>query len=192
MTRISFAHILPCDAATFWAAHLSDDWNAHLFGPEGLGFASYTPMAHVEGPERTVRRQRCLPRPESVPPHLRRWVGDGLGYVEDGTWDALHGAAPNGTGGFPVYAFRTTLDAMPNRARIEGAIWCQERAGQPFAVRVADIIVDVRVPLVGAAIERQLAADITRSYEAMPAILGRYLQRQPVGAVHEKVDRSAK
>ncbi|MBD3163119.1 MAG: DUF2505 family protein, partial [Candidatus Latescibacteria bacterium] len=87
MSRFEIRHTFDMNEDAFWNETFFDtEFNRTLY-LERLGFARWEIEKEEELPDGSkTRRVRVEPKSE-IPSALKKFVGEGLNYLEEGTWD---------------------------------------------------------------------------------------------------------
>lgn len=166
--RVTVSHRFRCGTETFWRKIFFDRaYNETLF-LQYLGFPKYEIASLVETPERIDRVVKVTP-PQKAPEIIRKLIKGTLSYEEVGAWTAAEG----------LYRFRTVPSAMADRIKIAGTIRGEDLPDGAMN-RIVDVDLDVRVLLVGGAVERFLAGEIRSSYDKSAAFTSRWIEEKQI------------
>jgi Protein of unknown function (DUF2505) len=157
-------HEMNCDEETYWWKCVFDkDYNELLY--KELRFPRYE-LLHYEDDGKVVRRKALVqPLLPPLPGPVKKVIGDGLAYTEEGTFDRAVGR----------YIFTATPNALGEKATTEGNMFV-EKLGDKRIARVAKMHVEVRVFMVGGLIEDQIMNSMRASYEKAAAFTNAYVK----------------
>jgi len=165
MATLTVAHDYDCSASTFFKkCVLSRSYNEELYA--SLGFPRFEWLELREGGRRSFRKIRVVPSTGQLPAAVKKLVGEGLSYIEEGTFDedAMR------------FEFRVLPSALGDKADVTGRLWCTARPGGGV-VRHASFDSRVKVFGVGGIIEEKMLENYQRSFDAAARFTRGYLER---------------
>ncbi len=165
MQEIVIRHEMACDEDTYWYKCVFDaEYNTKLYLEE-LRFPQYELESQTEDDATIKRRVKVAPKIPPLPGPLKKVIGDGLAYVESGTFDRVK----------KRYTFTAIPNALGDKAATKGEMYV-ETLGDKKIARVARISVDVKVFMVGSLVEDQILNSLRSSYEAAASFTNRYVK----------------
>jgi Protein of unknown function (DUF2505) len=165
MAKLSVAHDYDCTATTFFRdCILSKTYNDELYA--FLGFPRFEWLELREEGQRTFRRTRVAPPTGQLPAPVKKLIGDGLSYIEEGTYDATT----------MRFEFRVLPSALGEKADVTGRLWCTDRPGGGI-VRHAQLDAHVKVFGIGSLLEEKILDGYRRSFEAAAKFTSGFLER---------------
>jgi hypothetical protein len=164
MATLTVAHDYDCSASTFFRkCVLSRAYNEELYG--SLGFPAFEWLELRESGAKTFRKIRVVPSTGQLPAAVKKLVGEGLSYVEEGTFDA----------DAMRFEFRVFPSALGDKADVTGRLWCTERPAG--VVRHASFDSRVKIFGIGSIIEEKMLENYKRSFDAAALFTRGYLER---------------
>ena len=155
MPEITIRHDLACDTDTYFLKCLFDaEYNQRLFIDQ-LKFPGYKVLEQKDEGDTISRRIHISPPLEGFPAPVKKAVGDSFSYVEEGTYNKKT----------KRYAFKVVPSAMADKSKTVGELWC-EPLGDKKIARIAKILVEVKVFMIGGMVEEKIIADLKSSYNA--------------------------
>lgn len=161
--EIRISHTFECDPRAYWETAWKADLEKELRAEAEVDFTLLE--ERVEGPV-TFTRTRIAPRRE-LPLIAAKALGQkSFSYVQEveANREEL------------TTRWRVVPDILSTKIRCEGA--SRVVATPDGCERVIDGEIDVTVPLIGGAVERQIVAEITRSYDRAAEVIRRHLPRK--------------
>ena len=153
MSEQESRHVLACDTETYFKCVFDEDYNRRLY-LDVLKFRELKLLSQEDTGDTITRKVYLNPPKMDLPGPIAKVVGD-LSWVEEGTYDKKT----------QRYRFKITPGSMPERSKIEGQVWCEDR-GPKKIERVAKTVVDVKAFVVGGLIEKRILDDMKKSYDA--------------------------
>jgi hypothetical protein len=153
--KFSISHQFDTDAESYWEKVFFDpEYNTRLYGKEGLDFKSFEIVSLTGGPgENRVRRLRTEPKSEA-PAVVKKLIGDGLAYTEDGNYDATK----------KLWTYKITTSKLSDKIHISGRFWVEPK-GEKKCERTSEIELKVDIALVGGTVEKFIEKTTRESYE---------------------------
>ncbi len=152
VTRFFFEHEFVCaDAAAFWHCYFDKEHEARL--DEALGLQSRELLEETDDGTTHVRRYRVAPK-RQIPGWLRAVTRAGLEYEEESIFYKADDRIE--------ISIRPSL--LPGRTRVE-ATYSVALVAPGRVVRRFEGEVEVRMPVIGARLERAVVRDMEASYE---------------------------
>lgn len=160
--EIRISHTFPCSARVYWETAWDPAFEKELRSEAEVDFTILE--ERTEG-NRNVMRTRISPRRE-LPLIAQKALGQTrFSYVQEVESD-------NTT---YTTRWKVVSDILPEKLRCSGVSRVVETGGG--CERVIEGTIDVSIPLVGGAVERQIVAEIERSYERAADVVRRHLPR---------------
>jgi hypothetical protein len=164
MATLTVAHDYDCSATTFFQeCVLSQRYNTELYA--SLGFPKFDWLELRRTEAQSFRKIRVVPATGQLPSAMQKLVGEGLSYIEEGTFDAAK----------MEFVFRVFPSALGEKADVTGRLWCTERPGG--VVRHATFDARVKVFGIGSVIEEKMLENYKRSFDAAARFTRGYLER---------------
>ena len=165
MAVLTVAHDYDCSAETFFRkCVLSRAYNEELY--RSLGFPKFEWLELKDEGAKVHRKIRVQPTTGNLPAPIQKIVGEGISYVEEGTFDAAT----------LRFDFRVLPSALGDKADVTGSLWCTDRPGG--VVRHARFDARIKVFGIGSLIEDKMLENYKRSFDAAAAFTKGYLQRE--------------
>lgn len=166
-TRFTLRNTFDTDEGTYWSKLFFDgEYNRRLY-LEGLGFQSFE-LLEVGGDPDGVRTRRIRVVPKTdAPSVVKKLIGDGLSYVEDGTFDTKT----------RTWTFRTKTSSLADKIAISGKIWVEPR-GEKKIERFCETEIDVRIFGVGGAVEGFVEKTTRESYAKTEVFTNRFIREK--------------
>jgi hypothetical protein len=153
MADVKIEHIYNCSADTFWDKIFFDDaYNEELF-KKALEFPGYEVTEQKDTDSAIARSINVVPKLGPMPGPVKKLIGDGLGYREEGNFDKKSRR----------YTIKITPNKMADKIKIEGVLYA-EPAGEGKINRVFEAKVEVKIFGVGGMVEKQIIGDMETSY----------------------------
>lgn len=161
--EIRISHLFPCSPQVYWRTAWNPEFERELRSEAEVDFTILE--ERVDG-DRTHTRTRISPRRE-LPLIAQKALGQArFSYIQEVEADA----------GSLTTRWRVTTDLLPEKLRCEGTSKVVEAASG--CERLIEGSIDVAIPLVGGAVERQIVSEIQRSYERAADVVRRHLPRE--------------
>jgi hypothetical protein len=165
MPEIEIRHTLDCDVDTYWKCVFDDEYNRRLY-MDVLKFRECKTLANEDRGATRVRKLHLNPPPADLPAPIAKVIGD-LSWDEEGTFDTKT----------KRYRFKVRPASMPDKTSIEGEIWCEPR-GEKKCERIAKSNIEVKIFMVGGMVEKRIADDMRKSYEAAVKFTNDYVREK--------------
>lgn len=164
MAEVKIEHIYNCSEDTFWGKLFFDDeYNRQLF-KDALQFPGYEVASQKEDDKQIHRVINVVPKLGPMPGPVKKLIGDGLGYTEDGTFDRATRR----------YRIKITPNKLADKIKIEGVLYTKP-AGDNKVNRVFECKVDVKIFGLGGLVEKQVIGDMEVSYAKGAEFTNKYL-----------------
>ena len=165
MTRFTLKHLFPTDAATFWSKVFFDpEYNRGLYA--ALKYKSWEQVDKREDPDGTIRRRARMEPAFDAPGIVKKVVGDGISYVEDGVYDPKTGK----------WVYEIVPSKMPDKIKTHGEYWVEAR-GPHEVERICTVNIDASIFGIGGALESYLEKTTRESYEVAARFTRDFLGR---------------
>lgn len=154
MAQTRIEHTFNCSPDTFWdEIFFNDEFNSKLY-KEKLEFKQYELVSRDDGDAVMKQTIDVVPKLGDMPGPLKKVLGDGIGYKEEGVFDKN--------------AKRYKVTIIPNKladkTTIEGEMRC-EPAGDGKCKRIFECKVVSKVFGVGGMLEKRVIADMEDGYD---------------------------
>ncbi|MCA9539187.1 MAG: DUF2505 domain-containing protein [Myxococcales bacterium] len=138
--------------AQFWPMFFSPEFTTALYH-DALGFHKYEQLENSVGPdgERT-RRTRIYPKLK-MPAPVRKLLGDGVHYIEDGHFSASE----------QIWRSTITVPKLGDRVRLDVRMRMEPR-GETASMRFAEFDVQARLFGIGRIFEKFVEKALTENY----------------------------
>ena len=160
-------HEIECDEETYWfKCVFNDEYNERLYLKE-LRFPKYDQVKYEDDGKiihRIVRGEPLLP---PLPGPVKKVIGEGPAYSEDGSFDRAT----------RHYVFKATPNSLGDKAKTQGDM-SVEVLGDKRIARVAKLHVEVKVFMVGGLIEDQIINSLKTSYEKAAAFTNVFIREK--------------
>jgi len=167
MGQATFRHVFECSVDTFWnEVFFDEEYNRKLY-EDALGFPGYEILALEEQADGSkLRRVRQTPKQE-FPSFVRKLVGDGFSYVEEGRFDPKT----------KHFVFEVKTSKLSDKIQISGDFWCEPK-GEGRCERICTMKFKVGIFGVGGKIEDIVQQQSQRSYELAAEFTNRWLREK--------------
>jgi hypothetical protein len=165
MVDLRFAHEFDCSDETFWTRLFLDDrFNEWLY-KDRLGFSEWK-VVERQDTEHGVRRVVDVAPPVGdLPGPLQKLIGGNVRYREHDEYDAVRRLC--------------RVDVVPgtlaDKVTVRGEIACL-KLGEARCRRIFAGQVEARIFGVGALLEKRIASELERSYEAGARFMSDYIR----------------
>jgi uncharacterized protein DUF2505 len=166
MNRFTLFHEFNCSADQFWHMFLDRQFTERHY-LEGVRFSEYRIVQQRDMPGSVARTAEAMPRVQ-LPNAMAKLFGAGLRYVEEGVFDKSAG----------TFKYRTIPSALADRIHNEGAIHLETLPGRRVR-RVIDVLVDVRIALLGSSMETLAEKTLREGWDASAQFIDTWLASQP-------------
>ncbi len=164
MADVKIEHIYNCSEDTFWdKIFFEDSYNEELF-KKALEFPGYEVVDQKEDDSSIRRSIEVVPKLGPMPGPVKKLIGDGLGYREDGTFDKKT----------KRYNIKITSNKLADKIKIEGVLYV-EPAGDGKVNRIFEAKVNVKIFGVGGMVEKQVIGDMETSYAKGAEFTNKYI-----------------
>lgn len=165
--QVSFTHDFDCDAERYWRAFFSDEYNRAL--DERMKMTR-TVLERAEDDAGIRRRVRFELGARDLPALVKKVAGDSIGYEERSVWRRAESAME--------IAVEPSIPALKGKFEMTGTFRVvPDRPGK--VRREIRANVTVRVPLLGGQLERLVAEELRKSYDATAAFTRTWLSEHP-------------
>jgi hypothetical protein len=162
MPNILMQHEIGCDVDRFWQIFLDREFNETLF--KHLGFPKWKITEQRETDAEVVRIIEAIPKLDA-PGSVKKVLGDGFGYSEEGRFDRAK----------KVFKFTITPNTLAGKLKTEGTVRA-EPAGERKCKRIVDIFVEAKVFGVGGMLEKMSEKSLRDGWADSAAYLNRWLK----------------
>jgi hypothetical protein len=167
MPDVKIRHELDCDAETYWMKCVfNDDYNKRLY-LDTLKFPEFKLLEQEDAGDTIRRKLHLSPSLEGMPGPVKKAMGDKFSWIEEGTLDKKTNR----------YTFKITPSSMADKTKNNGVLYT-ESIGDKKIARLAEILIEVKVFLVGGMIEEKIISDLKASYEAAARFTNEYVKEK--------------
>ena len=164
MAEVRVEHVFECTPEFFWEKIFFDaEFNRRMYLEE-LGFSSWKEVSVREDDAKISRVVEVSPPVGELPGPLKKLVGEGFGYREQGEFDKS------------TQRYRVT--AVPNRLgdklSVVGELWV-EPVGESACRRIFEAKVVAKVFGVGGLLESRIVNDTKKNYEEAAGYTRKFL-----------------
>lgn len=164
MADVRIEHTYNCDPDTVWDKFFFDaEYNTRLF-KEGLKFPAYEQIKFEETDTEIRRSVEVTPELGPMPGPLKKLIGDGLGYREDGVFNKAT----------KRYKLVITPNKLSDKVSITGEMW-MEGKGDGKSTRIFTCSVNAKIFGVGGMLEKKTIEDMKKSYEVGAEFTNKYI-----------------
>lgn len=170
MIDLRIAHEFECSEETFWTRLLLDDaFNEWLYR-DRLGFSEWKVLERRDTEHGVWRVVDVAPPAIELPGPLKKLIGDSVRYRERGEYDAVR----------RHYRVDVVPGTLADKVTVRGEITCLKLADARCR-RIFTGHVEARIFGVGSLLERRIASELERSYEAGARFTGEYVRDKGLG-----------
>jgi hypothetical protein len=165
--NVRIEHTFACSEDTFWDKLFFDEEYNRRMHMDTLHFALWREVSREDRGDHLARVVECEPPLGDLPGPIQKVVGDGLRYREEGR--------------FQKSPRRYTVHVVPNRLADKMSVEAQLTTaplGDNQCKRIFTATVNVKIFGVGGMIEKRIASDLQRSYDAGARFTTKYLQEK--------------
>ncbi len=153
MADFRIEHVFNCSQETYWdKVFYDEEYNRRMFF-DALGFNDFKVVTEEDTPKGKRRIIDAVPDMSDLPGAIKKVVGDGIGYREEGDFDRS---------AFKV-ATKVTPNKLADKISIEGEL-STEPAGDDKCKRVFTAKVKVKMFGIGGMMEKRILEDLKDSY----------------------------
>ena len=164
MADARIEHIFNCSEETFWNKLFFDqDYNRRLFTEE-LAFPVWKEVKKEDKGDEIHRSIEIVPKLGDLPAPLKKLVGDGVGYREDGVFDKKTRR----------YKVKIVPNKLVDKLFITGELHT-EPAGDNKCKRIYLASVEAKVFGIGGMLEKRVLGDIQNGYDAGARFTNKYI-----------------
>lgn len=164
MAEVRIVHTYECSEDTFWGKIFLDrEYNRRLF-LEALGFPRWEVLSEEDGPDEVKRVVEVTPKLGDLPGPLKKILGDGLSYKEEGVFDKKTRR----------YVSKVIPNRMADKLHVRGEM-TTEKLGDNQCRRVFVCTVKADVFGIGGMIEKRTIADMEASYAIAARFTNQYI-----------------
>jgi hypothetical protein len=163
--RVEVSHDFDTTADRFWDLFFADDFNAAMWPALELDREVLEFERIGEGPTERIRRVQRITTRADVPKAIRKLVDGAVGYT----------AYNDFTRSESRMKVRTVPNALSDKIGNDGAFFVTP-LGEGRCRRSYEGTIDVRIPLVGRAVEQQIAKAVQSSYDKAAAFTRDWLR----------------
>jgi uncharacterized protein DUF2505 len=141
MGKFTMRHEIDCDVDRFWKLFFDREMNTKLFAH--LEFPKWEIVDQREEDKEIVRIIKATPKLDAPGP-VRKLLGEGFGYTEDGRYDKAS----------RTFRFVIKPNTLENKLRNEGTVRCEPSGkGESKCTRIVEVTVEAKVFGIGGMVE---------------------------------------
>ncbi len=152
--HIVVEHEFACSEKAFWDVFLDNDYNREMFLGH-LGFNRWEIVRLDETEETVSRTVEVEPKTGPLPGPIKKVIGEKIGYREEGTLNRSKNR----------YELKVIPGLLGDKIKVDGAQYTIA-LDEHRCKRVFEATISVKIFGVGSLIERQIATDMKKGYEA--------------------------
>jgi hypothetical protein len=154
-THLRLEHVFDTNVDTFWEkVFFDEEYNRRLYGPEALKYKQWKLLSLDRKPDGGIARRALMEPPFEAPAVVKKLLGDGITYTEDGTFDPVA----------KRWRYKIIPSKLADKFTSEGEYWLEPR-GDKQLLRICTVKLEVRVFGVGGAVEGFIEKQTKESYE---------------------------
>lgn len=167
MADVRIEGIYNCNVDTVWDKLFFDqDYNQRLY-KDALKFPEYEQVKFEETDSQIIRHTEVTPDLGPMPGPLKKVLGDGLGYREEGVFDKKT----------KRYKIKIIPNKLTDKVTITGEMW-MEPAGEGKCNRIFTCTVKAKIFGVGGMLEKKTIEDMQKSYKTGGEFTNEYLKEK--------------
>ncbi len=167
MAKVRVEHIFNCSEDTYWdKLFFEEEYNRRMF-KDGLGFPVHEQIKQEDTGDAIVRVTDVVPKLGDMPAALKKLVGEGVGYREDGRFDKKTRR----------YEIKVTPNKLADKLHITGTLYT-EPAGEGKCKRVYEGNVEAKIFGVGGMLEKRVIGDLETSYAKAATFTNDYIKEK--------------
>jgi len=165
MGQFTCRHVFDTNVETYWDKIFFDEgYNLGLFREE-LGFG-YEVLELTKEADGTVRRKvRTTPKSDA-PTAVKKLIGDGLSYLEEGRFDPVKRR----------WLYTITPSKLADKISIKGELWAEPKGDK--LERIATLDLEVKIFGVGKIVESFIEKTTRDSYDKAAAFTNRFVREK--------------
>ena len=153
MADVVIEHTSNCSEDTFWdKIFFDEEYNQRMF-KEALEFPHYEVTKSEDGDKEVRRTVNVVPKLGPMPGPVKKLIGDGLGYEEEGVYDKAT----------RKYSIKITPNKLADKINITGKMYTKPE-GDGKLKRVFECSVNAKIFGIGGLLEKQIIGDMQTSY----------------------------
>jgi hypothetical protein len=162
MGKFTVTHEIRCNAETFWKTFFDKTFNEKLY-LEVLGFPEFKIVDQTENDQKITRVVQARPKVD-MPAPIAKALGPNFGYKEEGSFDKAK----------QLWTWKMVPSTMAEKLRNEGAVRI-EPVGTDKVRRVADILIEAKVMLIGGLMESTAEKQLRDGWDKSAVYMNKYL-----------------
>ena len=166
--RIVVEHDFECSEKAFWDVFLDNDYNRAMFLGH-LGFNRWEITQFDQSDDFLSRTVEVEPKVGPLPGPIKKVIGEKIGYREEGRLDLAKNR----------YEVQVIPGLLRDKISVTGVQYTVT-TGEQRCRRLFEATITVKIFGVGNIIERQIAADMKRGYEAGAAFTQAHLLKNGI------------
>jgi len=166
-TQVRIVHTYNVSEDTFWdKLFFDDEYNRRLY-LEALKFHDWKVEKHEDKPTEVLRSINVAPQLGDLPGPMKKVLGDNIRYTEAGVYDKAKRR----------YRITIVPNRLADKVKVTGDLYT-EPEGEGKCRRVFEATVEVKVPLLGGAMEKRFVSDLEKSYGVGAKFTNRYAEEK--------------
>ena len=164
MAQARIEHTFNCSEETYWSkVFFDEEYNRRLF-KDALGFPVWKEVSREDRGDEIRRVIEVVPKLGDLPAPLKKLVGEGIGYREEGVFDKKTRR----------YKVTVVPNKLADKLTITGEISI-EPAGDKKCKRIYNTKVEAKIFGIGGMVEKRVISDIEHGYGAGAKFTNEYL-----------------
>lgn len=165
--KIEMKHTYNCSADTFWNdIFFEEGYNQELY-TQALGMAVFDVFEEERGDDGSYSRKLKAEPKMEVPRVLKKLLGDGTGYVEEGSYDPAK----------KIWSFEVIPAKLASKITIKGKLWA-EPIDDSSCKRICECDITVKIFGVGGAMEKFLKKQFVENYDKAAEFTNTWIEDQ--------------
>jgi hypothetical protein len=153
-TRITLKHLFDTDEATFWPKVFFDREYNHRLYHEALRYKRWELLEQREEPGGAIVRRATMEPAFEVPALLKKAIGDGISYTEEGRFDPATRR----------WRYTITPNRMADKLTTRGEYWVEARGAKQIE-RICTVDLEAKIFGVGGALESFIEKQTREAYD---------------------------
>ena len=154
-THLILKHLFDTDEGTFWPKVFFDpEYNRRLYS-EALRYKRWELVEQREEPNGAIVRRAVMEPAFEVPALLKKAIGDGISYTEEGRFDPVGRR----------WRYTITPNRMADKLTTRGEYWVEAR-GEKKIERICTVDLEAKIFGIGGALESFIEKQTREAYDA--------------------------
>ena len=166
MTKhLTLKHIFDTDEETFWPkVFFNADYNRRLYA-EALKYKRWELLDQHEEPGGVIVRRAVMEPNFDVPSLLKKAIGDGVAYTEEGRYDPKS----------KRWRYTITPNRMAERLTTRGEYWVEPR-GEKKIERICTVDLEAKIFGIGGALESFIEKQTREAYDVTTRFTNQFIR----------------